>query len=350
VFDRWLHLGFTSLNPWIAHVMQVRQTDAPAGEPDDNPQRVYVASAGHFTSLHKAMEDTLVYCDIQIRFWVLEQSQRNIGEMVVDVVPLVPLIGHAETIPIIGAGSRARTTRAGDTLDHMEAPEDEREDFPIADDDVLEDVGDVADSDAEFAPDVAADLLGIIYEDLIPPLPPPAEPLAPHDDELIAEVPVCEPSAAVIALAVIPLPVPAALAIAAPVIRPVGGRRGAAAAELIIPSGVIRVYISNDNFVAECRLPGHDACIMTRKRHARPGTYPPRGGRPLGYLLAWLERGADLHLASKAEHWDGEIVSIPHDERAAARASAWTNIPGMAGITMYERNISPGEPDEPELL
>ena len=109
-----------------------------------------------------------------------------------------------------------------------------------------------------------------------PPLPPPAEAPPPPPP------PPASPSSSVLALAAK---------------RAASSRsnivRGAAGHVIEMEDGsMFRVYISNDNFSLECKHHKAERCVLTRKRTARPDRLPLVDGRPIGYMVAWLARGA----------------------------------------------------------
>ena len=116
-----------------------------------------------------------------------------------------------------------------------------------------------------------------------------------------------------------------------------------------MPAGTLRVYEANQNFVMQCKAPGHDACFLTRKRRARPGGDGTRGGRPLGLMMAWIDAAGDYE--SSRSHVDvGRCALFDLPTRSAARR-AFMETYGAAAVTMaaYERDRVPGEPEEPEV-
>ena len=71
----------------------------------------------------------------------------------------------------------------------------------------------------------------------------------------------------------------------------------------------------------------------------------PGQGRPLGFLIAWLRRAADIGYASRDEHYVARF-DVTRAERESARAWAATR-PEFAFFLAQERPPHPGEGDEP---
>lgn len=70
-----------------------------------------------------------------------------------------------------------------------------------------------------------------------------------------------------------------------------------------MPGGSVSFYESKQAFQAVCEHRGHGRCVATRTRNSRGLTSDgfPMGGRPVGFLAAWLQRGE--HCLTKAAHW-----------------------------------------------
>ena len=181
--DLWLHLAFANLSPWTQHVMEVRPAGAPPGEPPSSEERVYVAAHGRFASLHKALQPVASCANVQVRFYLLEDSLRNLGDVSAHVVPLVSFPGLPGAIPILGTGTRGPSKGAGGPAAPAGDPDAEEGSGGASEGEDVE-VPEGGDAhDAALAPDESAELLLDMY-DLPPPLPPPDMP--PPDDVLDA--------------------------------------------------------------------------------------------------------------------------------------------------------------------
>lgn len=115
-------------------------------------------------------------------------------------------------------------------------------------------------------------------------------------------------------------------------------RHRAPAFSIQLPHGVIKFYGANLSMEAICSCPGHRArCVKTRTTVAgrRAGQ-----GRPLGYLLAWLDMGPTC--ADGNAHSD--VKSIDVTERRAARRKYNAEVRDLAA---FEREQS-GDESEPE--
>ena len=342
--DRWLHFGFTHLSPCKQAVMKVTPASAPPGEPAAGHQRCYVSSTSEISCLHKALYDFVKCPDIALRFYQLESSDRPIPAATPHTVPLVALEAQTDPIPIRGTGSRSRKVvgqdPVGGAADEFAPAEDEG------------DVGDAAGgADAIFpgpAPEPVChqlDLLSDMYA-----APPPAVPLGAAGSS--ADV---APPADPVVVAPPPLPPPdrPPQGPAAPRILGPRGPRGRPSADVAMELGAFKVYESNDNFVMECNLPGHIKCTMTRKRFARPRTNPPMGGRPIGWMVAWLKQGAAAAYTDAASHMDLAKIAdfFSWEERTAAR-NAFMEQHGMDAMLMaaLERPPADGEDSEPRIV
>lgn len=131
-------------------------------------------------------------------------------------------------------------------------------------------------------------------------------------------------------------------------VRPAKQRRGASAT-VHLPGGSLSFYASKNAFEAVCLHKDHGRCVMTRTNKAK-GTLPdgtPQGGRPIGFLAAWLGRSDGC--PSKAAHWAKEEVERPHSERAALRAQ-FATIPSGRVLLGCERPLANGEASEAASL
>lgn len=111
--------------------------------------------------------------------------------------------------------------------------------------------------------------------------------------------------------------------------------------------GSISFYPSKQAFEAVCDNRGHGRCVATRTCRGK-GKGPDgfrRGGRPVGFLAAWLKAGE--HVASKEEHW--LLFDNPVAERMALRRELSETEAGRM-LASRERPRDEGEPEEPLSL
>ena len=97
--------------------------------------------------------------------------------------------------------------------------------------------------------------------------------------------------------------------------------------------------------IVECKQCGHTDglrhCQITRQ--SKPAV-PGRGHRPLGLLLAWLERPC----SDKHSHYLYSVPGPPFDRRGRARNRFARTTPELyKKITYYEREQHDGEGLEP---
>lgn len=107
--------------------------------------------------------------------------------------------------------------------------------------------------------------------------------------------------------------------------------------------GRIVYYARRNEFVAECHRAEHGRRCR-RSRTALGNASRPAQGRPLAQLACWIENGSVEGLAdSEAHKWS---VWPDLAEREAKRASIMGD-PAWADMLSKERQVRPGEPDEP---
>lgn len=171
---------------------------------------------------------------------------------------------------------------------------------------------------------------------------------ANEDAEVQVVAPLAEdaPPAAAVALGT-PVVVPPPPLVPAP-----GGGLGRRSATVVfqVPGGSIAYYESKRSFEAVCDNPSHGRCVVTRTKNHRGQTPDghPKGGRPVGFLAAWLARGSNVE--SKAQHWDAPQFEIPAEERAAVRATIAASGESGRFLLGLERAQAPGEPEEPSTV
>lgn len=293
------------------------------------------------------MQDLADYPMLTASFFTLEESLRPIGEFRVHVVPVLPLERTLATTffppPRRGADRYPRHKRA---RAEGGGPQEQQE--RIVDDAHEEDAGEQSGQD--FVPAlheedcVDDEGLGDFMDNEGAAVFQPMEP--PSEEPDIANPSVAGPQAAEPPAPAPPAPPAAAPPPAAPR-PPVAGRRGRGEATVILPTGRITFYLQKNVMEATCRNLDHGKCVLTRTVRCRAGTEGnpfPKGGRPLGFLAAWLCRAG---CASKEEHWSDMHLSL--EERVAGRQQIM-EAEGGAQLLMWERARRPDEPEELETL
>lgn len=127
------------------------------------------------------------------------------------------------------------------------------------------------------------------------------------------------------------------------------GPRSKAAATVHIHEGRISYYPSKKSFEAVCGNADHGKCVLTRRNTASAAgsRSAPRGGRPLGFLCAWL---SESHQPDKAAHWNFHALeSLGHEDRLVHRTMLWA-AEGGPELVSFERDLAAGEAEEPLTL
>ena len=110
----------------------------------------------------------------------------------------------------------------------------------------------------------------------------------------------------------------------------------------VTPVGKITYYAKGRRFVAHCTETERHGKLCRKQKFAYRSASTPGQGRPLGYLMAWLENSNfDTHRA----HID-ETVYTPLEIRAAARQRLH-DTPGSEVLFACEAVRLDGESDEP---
>ena len=143
-----------------------------------------------------------------------------------------------------------------------------------------------------------------------------------------------------------PAPEPAPKAMA-------GGPRLPPTYSVEYPDGSTLSYFAAGYFCATCKH--HTDCVKTRtsrykKRDRKTRRY--YGGRPLGFLAAWLAVGSDPGIGDQKAHCGRECMqSLEHGERQWYRR-ALEAMPGAVDLLSEEREKQDelGEESEPETL
>lgn len=280
--------------------------------------------------------------EASVQWHILEVCDRPIGRFVPGVVPLVPLLGRASTSKFWSARRHNRIGRfptaprllasdlaaiAGQSAVDEEAPP------PMSDEDMVEEAAEPEESDDDWF----ARGLGELIEEF-----------GAEGFEGSLEPDAGTPEGVVVALGpasgdVAPPLAPAAQA-QDQALSP-AGRRGA---ELTyyVPGGSISFYRSKCSFEAVCECKSHKRCVLTRTHRGRPaGTSGahPLGGRPVGFLAAWL--GSGEACADKQEHWRPEMFLASQERRAHLRSMIAATADGRR-LLSFERERGDGEPEE----
>lgn len=124
---------------------------------------------------------------------------------------------------------------------------------------------------------------------------------------------------------------------------------GRGAATVILADGRITYYDTKNAFEATCCHPDHGKCVLTRTARGIANTRgrAHAGGRPLGYLAAWLRSASSFD--NKAGHWSHAALRPSVEARRAARREIATAVGGQ-DLLSYERPVRPEEQSEPEDL
>lgn len=276
-------------------------------------------------------------------WYTLEETERPIGEFVANRVPLVPLFAHgAADVFFPSALAKRGVSRYPPKRQRRDdAPAGSAGDAPEADDQDLASDADPDDEDMgpdglDKAPGDLAEMMDAIAAELLQPLQPPDEDEAQGSAASGAVNAPDEPSA--------PCPPPP------PEPEAPAGPRGKANVTVVFPWGKISYYASKQAFEAICRNPRHGTCVLTRAARAKAGKSGERfpGGRPIGFMAAWLQQG---QVASKQAHWAPEVLEASHAARRAGRRFVKDahNGPQLLGFER-PKMVDAGENFEPEDL
>ena len=123
--------------------------------------------------------------------------------------------------------------------------------------------------------------------------------------------------------------------------------RGKADVVVVVPGlGAIRYYDKDKRMEATCAVHASERCRLTRG--TRVGVDPDYG-RPIGFMMLWLQRSHLPHVAMKAEHTNpffyALLCSAIEDRRAAREALK--ALPNGPELMAFERPRRDDEPDEP---
>lgn len=309
------------------------------------PSRPHRQATVEVLTFYEAMVSLTDRGSLFVASYVLEDCLRPIGSFNVSTVPLVPLDRTAAyqfyPPPARGADKhpRKKARRAEDDFgappleDGMEELESANTTEEEIDDSFVEyDQGHDGEGSLEA-------FLDSVRDELVEPLPEPVGQVRPNG---AGERPADEGEALGAELGVPPPPQPVELGAA-------GMRRNKGEATVVFRWGKITFYASKGVFEATCRNPEHGKCVLTRTHKGKPPSAPgrfPKGGRPLGLLAAWMEKGG---VGSKEEHWAPNVLKPTLAMRRAGREYIRLASNGIA-LLSKERPLAEGEPDEPLSL
>lgn len=347
ITETWLHVGLMYWSPFEPTFMRVAPVEDPA-EVRPLEQRVYLRSANDFLLLRPALEQ-FRHCDtIAAKWYRLEDTPRPIATFCLGPVPALLLPGFASSQQF---WPRRRTTRRGD---NEAGPDAERHGEVDEEDDGA---GEGGPTD-ELLPNPEGDEVVPEFVALLDPLldmyeAPPEAPVFASEATTGGEASSSRPPETHSTTSVAASdPAPPAQPRAAAQRR----RRRAPSLEctIMVDGGSITYYESNDNFEARCHAHFESRCTLTRAAAANRSTLATgaRGGRPLGFLAAWLSVGHAC--ADKKAHKERASVArigaaTGHDIRKACRRSL-ADVIGADILLQHERAPAAGEEEEPLVV
>ena len=330
--------------------MEVRLAADPAEVPPAG-HRCYIESKCEFATMWQMSAVYATGATIVCQFYELEDSQRFIPVFRPGPVPILKLRYRKTALKIWPRRTRRGSGAPGAAGDAPEPdPAAEGDELDIEDE--RADGGADAVEEGEPAPlealGDAADLL-LAEMETAPVRLLEEKPISIAIPEAVVH-PVAvggsSASSSAAPVAVPPVPSPPARAEIEPQPR---GKRGRPLAQCAVPGGIIGFY-ANGKFQATCRIEGHHACILTRQGFSaagKGGDY--RGGRPLGFMAAWLFHGIESHKPDKAEHWMPSAFLFTHDVRLEARKKLLL-LPGGSDLAAHEKDAGVlGFEHEPEF-
>ena len=122
-------------------------------------------------------------------------------------------------------------------------------------------------------------------------------------------------------------------------------------AYIVCEGGVIVHYPALSAFVATCNNPDHGRCIMQRAsgwNKTEQQLRRMRGGRPLGFLTAWLQCGC--WTGNKEHHWAYDELPLMQAVRSEIREDFLKATADGQALMRKERPRRAGEPEEPPTL
>lgn len=302
-----------------------------------------------FCNLHTALKDMHASAKVTVEWYFLEETERAVAKFNVGEVELTPAPDAPKASVIWPPRRRAAPMHpprpmslaeplAADPVEAGSSPPavedigmEDNEASPDEEDDDLEDDGEEDGDLAEMLAEVLDGAERSAAEESI------AAP-APQGGAANAEGNEAAGSAE-----------GAAEAVAPPIGMAAGPQRKGAIVTMHVIGGSISYYPSKNSFEAVCDNRDHGRCVLTRTRRGKPNPAggAPLGGRPVGFLAAWL--GAGPGAPSKAEHWAQSALDRPLAERQRLRSDMATMGSGRT-LLDNERPAEEGEPAEPEDL
>ena len=324
--EMFLHVAAQNLSPF-------RPTLQPMVVLEIGPRRARCKALPEWRTMYEALQHLDRRLRWQFRLFRLVDSMAPLAAVEVGVQEYaeLALLAEAEEGIVFWAGPAeahgaraARYANHGDQNNDEDMPGSDDGGEPIGEDDPGDaegdDVGDFdpclqSDSDDDGGPDDAAEALAVEQQLVV------AEPVAapPEQPEMV------------------PLPLGDGPRYGR--LPPLGGR-GSAVEVFSVPGGEIRYYDGIRRFAAWCGNPNH-----TNRCRREKVSYSGRGGgqgRPLGFLMAWLARGADHD--TQEQHMMLDMM-IDYQSRLAGRQTL-RDTPGSDALFAGERPAVDGE-DEP---
>ena len=326
-----------------------------------------IEASNRYLSEHQAMDMLDSSKAWALQFYMLDESQKPITRMQPDIVPILPLGNPTQIWPVkykARAPKRVEEPILGLNLHGavpvLDRPEEEGDYDGDEDDEdsdvILEEEPPQDQDDGTLELDM---LEAMILEqeglDFVGELNPGSVPTsAAQSNEAAASVAPAESS-------------PAARVVPDNLVPPVVegrqpkrsrtaavGLRVAALDCIDVANGRIAWYENKAAFEAKCTVPEHNVggtCKLTRsgmlRKRSRDGV--PLGGRPLGFLMAWLESAHEC--PDKQSHWlkSEWEARYTRERRSACRAELAASLDGQA-LLAHERERDNREEAEPATL
>lgn len=301
-----------------------------------------------YLTLYEAMRDFVECSEIVVHWYKLEETGRSIGTFQVHTVPIVPLEGvdggkkfwpppHGRRAPM-HRPQQGAPTGSNDVEEPGVAPGED-------DCDPDEGVVDEPEADDLGEPDEA---LGLMLDEVV------------HDAEKELALKWAEEETQRATRVDLEGGAPSRVAeepgsssggAAGGLVDPEGQNRTRSSATITfhVPGGSISYYPKKNAFEAVCANKDHGRCVLTRTSRAKRDStgLANKGGRPVGWMAAWL--GLSESLPDKASHWSADALRRPLSERAGLRERIESVQSGRV-LLGCERPVVEGESPEPETL
>ena len=298
-------------------------------------------AASEFYTFYEAMAMLQECKEASVRWYALEESARPIGVFEAHTVPILPLATSRSATTIWPPPQRAAPNFPPRRRRQDAAPEEEvaGDDDGAPWDELHEQEAEVF-AEAEVEEDIFGDFDQMLA-DLMEPIPVDVAAMAEEPRLVDAPGAVAQVDAAEDPSAEVPAEP------AAEVRRGAGARqRSSATVTMHVPGGSISYYPSKAAFEAVCDNPRHGRCVVTRTSRTGGGVrrQAAAGGRPVGFLAAWLGAGQDL--PDKDAHWSMACFDQSHEQRTALRSQI-AGTPSGRTLLASEREVAVGEDPEP---